>query len=88
MVTGVRLRPAHFTGFDKSKMYVYHDSQNKLFPFGDVVLEIQVNGKQRICIGNTEADFRLETPVVLLHTGKYGLQNAKRIPRSKWVVQT
>ena len=90
IVTNVRMVPPNVGAFlqDKAKVHVYLDNESTLdSDFGDMGWDIKVEGDRRIAITHIYVDYRCETPVVLLQTGKSGFSKKMKVRRSKWVVQ-
>ena len=72
---------------DKEKFYVYLDNESTVdSDFGDMSWDLKLEGDQRIAIAHVHADYRCETPVVLLQTGQTGFSKKEKIRRSKWMV--
>ena len=90
IVSNVRMVPPNVGAFlqDKEKIHVYVDNESTLdSDFGDMGWDIKVEGNQRIAITHINADYRCETPVVLLQTGKSGFSSKEKIRRSKWMIE-
>jgi hypothetical protein len=90
IVTNVRMVPPNVGAFlqDKEKIHVYLDNESTLdSDFGDMGWDIKLEGDQRIAITHVHADYRCETPVVLLQTCLSGFSKKEKIRRSKWMVQ-